>query len=296
MKPKFLPTIVIIFLSLSIKAQWNASFNTGANAQGSGKLPVNSNDLNWTASLGNINGPYQVAKTVPATFWSSGSYTNATWISYPHACAGTTNQSVSYCAGPDHDEYYRVMFSLNTQEYSLCWEAYADNSVHRIYLNGKQVYANPQLSNPYNQNGFSNIVSGSINNGWAIGTNTILVHVKSGIDPNSNLTSLTGLLFKAVSGCSEAVGLSKQVEDWEMTMFPNPARSDLSIDLSGSIGNDNRRFTLLDGHGKIVLSQTIDPAASDLTVDLSDVSNGVYHCVIESKGQSVSTKRLILLH
>jgi gliding motility-associated-like protein len=89
------------------------------------------------------------------------------------------------------DEFYKVTFNLpangcggaiNTPgAFCMSLDFYTDNSVSEIFVNNVPAFLNP-IPNPYYAYGFQqgNQLTVSLCNYWQPGTNTVIVHVKSG--------------------------------------------------------------------------------------------------------------------
>jgi gliding motility-associated-like protein len=196
---------LLLCLSFYLRAQFpNPSlFNTATNATGTGTLPVGTNDMNWTASINSISGPYIPAiscgNQVPGS-WVTSPYPNTNWIVYPHTCPWGTQADHS-CLG-QVDEYYKLEFNLpalgcnglavtTPSAYCLTLDYYADNWLDGIYVNGIVSYTNP-TANPYGSWGFNSSGGKTVSlcNNWVPGTNTVIALVKSG-------SGWTGLLAQA---------------------------------------------------------------------------------------------------
>jgi hypothetical protein len=166
------------------------SFNTAADSALTGTIPIDSLDLHWTASTVSINGPY--VKAVRASnliAWLVSPYPTANWITYPHTCQ--SNPVYHVCLG-NVDEYYRLMFDLpagvcngsvnSSGGYCLSMSYFADNNVNEIFVNGVSSYSNTVTTLPYNAICFTANTGATVTlcDYWHPGTNTLVVHVKSG--------------------------------------------------------------------------------------------------------------------
>ncbi|WP_317899774.1 T9SS type A sorting domain-containing protein [Aurantibacillus circumpalustris] len=189
--------VAIIFLFLTginfeLKAQLPnpVSFNTGVNASLNGTIPTGTNDLSWTASTVSINGPFVPAvRTTGNAAWLISPYTTADWITYPHPFPNAGNQSYHNSLG-NVDEYFRLMFTLpsgvcngsvnSSGGYCLSMSYFADNCVNEIFVNGVSSYVNPAPS--YTANNFQGTSGATVTlcDNWCPGTNTLIVHIKSG--------------------------------------------------------------------------------------------------------------------
>lgn len=175
-------------------------FNTGTNAAGTGTLPVFSQDLNWQASITSSLGPWSnaaVCGNATGAIWSNSPYSNATWISFPHTCSGSSPAEHS-CISGMLDIYYKLQINLPAQTcgqsistpsaYCLSLDFIADNCVSAIWLNGTLSYTTPVPpgNSQYYYSGFylSNKVTATLCNNWVSGVNTILVLVRSGSNPS----------------------------------------------------------------------------------------------------------------
>lgn len=205
---KMLFACALGLISLASNAQWPVilNLNTATDAPNTGVIAVGNPDNNWKTNTVSINGSYVPAvrvAPVPGGWFSPPAGSNYGWISYPHTCSNTIVQSVSYCLGQNHEEYYKITVTLGAPgTYALNWTAYADNCIYKMYLNGTSAtnvfYTAPVAGGSYyTRSGHTSPISGVLNVGWAAGTNTIYVHVKSGIHTNDPLNSHTGFLFHA---------------------------------------------------------------------------------------------------
>lgn len=186
--------------------------------------------MHWTAALTNSLGPY-----VPAVVcgnqspgsWVNSPFPNANWITYPHTCsAGPAEHS---CLG-NVDEFYKTTFTLaptscnqsvaTPSAYCLSLDFYADNWVWAIWVNNNLAFNNPN-GNPY-LGGFGFAagfqLTASLCNFWQPGTNTIIVHVKSGAP---SFPGWTGFLAQANQTVNPSTGipLSANVTQTNVTCF-----------------------------------------------------------------------------
>jgi gliding motility-associated-like protein len=177
-------------------------FNTASNGIGNGTIAIGQNDLNWMAVMTNSLGTYVPAVScgnqAPGA-WINSPFPNANWITYPHNCSPSPAEHS--CLG-NVDEFYRLVFNLpangcggaiNTPSaYCLSLDFYADNWLWEVFVNGTSAFLNPN-PNPYNAPGFSqgNGLTVSLCNNWQAGSNTVIVHVKSGAP---NFPGYTGFL------------------------------------------------------------------------------------------------------
>ncbi|MDI1355858.1 MAG: T9SS type A sorting domain-containing protein [bacterium] len=214
-------TSLILFLILfvvtvhTLKAQLpNASlYNTATNASGTGTLSYLSNDLNWMASKTGSVGPYSPCKVLgQQSIWSPSPFVNASWISYNHTCTAVPGEHI--CDTTHIDEYYRLILNLPSQicgmaittpsTYCLDLDFLADNCVTNIFVNGMQSYS-IAIPSPYSYNGFDmvNKTAVSLCDNWTAGTNTLIVHIKSGaLVPGD----LVGFLAQANQTLNPGVG------------------------------------------------------------------------------------------
>lgn len=197
-KSKIFLVLILFFHLGSIKAQFPnpVQFNTAINAAMTGSLPVGANDLQWTVSKTGMGGPYVpaivVGNAVPGS-WVNSPFPFANWISYPHTCVGPPNWAIHSCHG-NIDEYYKITFNLpatsacgqpiNTPgAYCFGFDYYADNIVSAIYVNGILSYSTSVASaSQYFNVGFTAgaKLSVSLCNNWQVGSNSVVVLIKSG--------------------------------------------------------------------------------------------------------------------
>jgi gliding motility-associated-like protein len=269
--------IFFVFISTSLFSQFPnpVLFNTATNSTGTGTIPVGSNDLNWTSALTNSLGPFVPAvscgNAAPGN-WVTSPFPNANWISYPHGCSA--NPAEHNCLG-SVDEFYRLTFTLPANScgqavttpsaYCLSLTFYADNWVHQIFVNNISSYLNPN-ANAYNAWGFtqSNGVSVSLCNNWQVGTNTVLVHIKSGAP---TFPGYSGFLAQANQTLNPS--------------FNNPISTTVNATNIQCNGQSNGSATVSAAGGNGVYSYTWLPTGGNGAI-ASNLSAGVYTVLVSS--------------
>ncbi|WP_241026987.1 Ig-like domain-containing protein [Variovorax sp. RKNM96] len=121
------------------------------------------------------------------------------WIDSPF---GNANWNSNY--NPNHtgnvDVYHRFTFnmaaSVNPATFSLKLDFYSDNSVAEVFVNGvlQSVPGVPQGGgDPYNFRGFDpgRQASATLASNWRAGSNTVVVHIKSGANAEGFLAQAT---------------------------------------------------------------------------------------------------------
>ena len=113
------------------------------------------------------------------------------------------------------------------------------------------------------------------------GRYTLRMFVKSG-EFNTNW-------FEAKVGTN--VGIAEQNTN-QLKIYPNPAKQYANISLPFST-NKNSIIKLFDVSGKIVKTITTE-GASEIRINISDLSNGVYHIIVENNSKILSKNKLIV--
>src|SRR5205823_2025104 len=159
-------------------------------------------------------GPYTPAKVIGQTaLWYSSPFPNANWIVYNHTC--TANPAEHHCYGDTINEFYRMTLNLpanicglsvsTPSVYCLDMDFFADNCVSSIYVNGLKSYSFSACGNPFGYNGYlSNFKTAvSLCNNWHAGTNTLIVHIKSGAP---DLGGVSGFLAQVNYSLNPGIG------------------------------------------------------------------------------------------
>jgi hypothetical protein len=173
-----------------------AVFNTGFDGP-VGPPVATGRDPVWESGIGTATGgPASVAawarsyvgNKAPAS-WIASPFGNANWVSqYPGSHTGNV------------DIYHRFTFnmapSVNPATFALKLDFYSDNSVAAIYVNGvlQSVPGVPQApTNPYFYAGFVAGAAATTNlvSNWQTGSNTVIVHIKSGAGAQGFLAQAT---------------------------------------------------------------------------------------------------------
>lgn len=163
-----------------------AVFNTGYG--GPGGALTTGRDTVWESGEGTATGgPGSVASWQRAYI---GNQAPASWINSPFGNANWNSNYTTAGQGPNNvDVYHRFTFNLapsvTPSSFSLKLDFYADNSVAEVFVNGvlQTVPGVPQNpGNPYFYAGFvaGAAASATLASNWHTGTNTVVVHIKSG--------------------------------------------------------------------------------------------------------------------
>ena len=287
MNPPSLKYICFVFLLISIckiKAQFPnpVFFNTATNATATGTIPVGTNDLNWTAALTNSLGPYVPAVScgnIAPGNWATSPFPNANWITYPHTCS--SNVAEHSCLG-SIDEFYRLIVNLpatscgqsvsTPSAYCLSLDFFADNWINEVFVNGVSNFFNP-TGNPYNSWGFlqNNGMSVSLCNNWQVGSNTVIVHVKSGAP------SFPGY-----------AGFLAQVNQTLNPTFNNPVSANVTSTNVLCNGGNNGTASVTASGGNGTYSYTWLPTGGNSSL-ASNLPSGIYTVAVSSGTYCVVT-------
>ncbi len=235
------------------------NFNTATNSSNTGTLPIGNNDLHWTAALTNSLGTYVPAVVVGNVGgWSTSPFPNVNWITYPHTCSA--NPAEHACLG-NVDEYYKTTLTLPANScgmaivtpsaYCLSLDFMADNWVSEIYVNNVLSFTNPN-ANPYAGGwGFlsSFMFTATMCNNWQVGTNTIIVHVKSGAP---SFPGWTGFLAQANQTVNTTVGipLNASITQTNVSCFGNNNGA-AYVNVTGGGGAYTYTWLPIGGNGSI---------------------------------------------
>ena len=81
-------------------------------------------------------------------------------------------------------------------------------------------------------------------------------------------------------------------EDAQVSFFPNPSKSILNIN-KGNLNDANYTFSIIDIHGKTVLNQFFTNTGLIETIDVSDLSSGIYLGVLKTATNRITKKVII---
>ncbi len=100
-------------------------------------------------------------------------------------------------------------------------------------------------------------------------------------------TSATGINGTYYFGIDATLGASSFEVVNAVSIYPNPTTSELNINLPGSF--DNSKYTIYNSIGQIIKTKVIT-SQSDLKLNTSELSNGVYFIKIDKEGNTKTLK------
>ncbi|KQX34991.1 DUF11 domain-containing protein [Variovorax sp. Root434] len=162
-----------------------AIFNTGFDGPVGPPLTTGRDPV-WESGIGAATGGPGTVATWARSY--VGNKAPTAWIASPFGNANWISQYQTTHAG-NVDIYHRFTFnmaaSVNPASFSLKLDFYSDNSVAEIYVNGvlQSVGGVPQGgASPYAFRGFDpgTAASATLASNWQAGSNTVVVHIKSG--------------------------------------------------------------------------------------------------------------------
>lgn len=96
-----------------------------------------------------------------------------------------------------------------------------------------------------------------------------------------------------VGSDESASGRSTPLALADFTLSPNPATETVNLQLK-DWGNEVVHLQLVNQLGKVVQLQTVDASVGSITLNLSDVQNGLYFVQMQSNGRRLVTKKLLV--
>lgn len=91
-----------------------------------------------------------------------------------------------------------------------------------------------------------------------------------------------------------SVGVGELSANTEVSIYPNPATTQLTINVSEKLLKENLQLKLIAVNGQIIKTQQISDKTN--TIDVSVLSKGFYTLFIETNGTIFATKKLIISH
>jgi len=124
------------------------------------------------------------------------------------------------------------------------------------------------------------------------------------LSQNSNERNFYQLLVTGKDGSSIRSNIVQQTVDCsagkvsQISLYPNPANSQVSLNYSSSKGQSNSQLTVYDVLGRVVLQQTVvvQEGPNQMNVSLTNMTDGVYLLVLEAQHNRLAAQRLIIQH
>lgn len=91
---------------------------------------------------------------------------------------------------------------------------------------------------------------------------------------------------------ANTVGADELTAGTSLTLYPNPAKNVLNLDLETSMLGESKVFVLIDLHGKMLLEVPVQ--SLHMSVPISDLPEGIYIAAISNKKGIVERKRFLV--
>jgi hypothetical protein len=75
-------------------------------------------------------------------------------------------------------------------------------------------------------------------------------------------------------------------------LYPNPANDNVNIKVEGLLSNEKTIIEVVDIYGKVIYSNSINNI--NLSIDLSNISSGIYFVLVRNQKQIIKTEKLII--
>jgi hypothetical protein len=124
------------------------------------------------------------------------------------------------------------------------------------------------------------------------------------VSQNSNEPTFYRLLVTGKDGSSIQSNVVQQTVDCsagklsQLSVFPNPANSQVNLVYSSSKSQNNTQLTIYDVLGRVVMQQAvvIQEGLNQINLPLPNATDGVYLLVLEAQHNRLSAQRLIIQH
>ncbi|WP_313806396.1 M28 family peptidase [Flavobacterium sp.] len=198
--------------------------------------------------------------------------------------AGMANNSITCERDTGNPTTNNALSNTMTQELMNCVSLYSTLTPVLSYA-----YASDYM--PFEEN--NEIITGFFETNetpYAHTTNDLLVNM----DPVYNFNVAKAAAGATLHFAKAATTLSNSefADDFQVSVFPNPVKGKLSINL-GSLTNPNYVFSIVDINGKKVADYVFKEAKQIETIDVSDLSSGMYLGILEA-GDKRITKKLVI--
>jgi hypothetical protein len=107
------------------------------------------------------------------------------------------------------------------------------------------------------------------------------------------LSNPRAIVIRPDFDCSSIFGLSELNQTIEANVFPNPAKDQLTVSLSTEIKSGT--ITMTDLSGRIVLTQEVKSNATDISVNVAEIANGMYTMKIKSD-KGMTAMQIVVSH
>jgi hypothetical protein len=248
------------------------------------------NGYNYTYTAGSIVGPTSVINpTIPS--FSAQDMGNSQQLDngnelvcnpggnvYEVSPSGTTLQTISNAK------------SVHAYRYTMC---YVRGPVASASASATQVASGTPVTLTGSATSITE-TSPTYSYSWTSNTGFSSTEQNPSVTPNANAT-YTVVVTNTAIGCSDtasvtvsvSAGISETPEHPSVTIYPNPTKGTIQLDVPSSL--TNYETTVMDVCGRIV---SMDKNQS--TLDLSNLNNGIYFIELKIDGKSLQRNKIIL--
>ncbi|TAE84793.1 MAG: T9SS C-terminal target domain-containing protein [Bacteroidetes bacterium] len=230
----------------------------------------NGKDTAWTVAEHNGTS-YALTTKITKVYNSAGKLTSATYFNYD---AGDWNEflerTITYNGNQRVTDKFTSDFSGSTEDVYKYEYTYVNNKLDSMvfFENG--------------QSGFEPVTTHKI----TIGNDGGINQIKTYKIPDGETEF--EMAYRAVFTGGTAVGL-KQVNQNQVAVFPNPASTNLTIQVKdGGVYQAN----IVDLQGRTLLSSTV--TAEQATLNVTELNNGLYFLVLTDSFGNSSQNRLVI--
>lgn len=199
--------------------------------------------------------------------------------------AGLTNDTITCERDTGSPTSNNAASNIKTQELITCTELYSPLNTYLSYA-----YASDYMTFEDN----NEIITGFFETNETEHRHTA-TDLLENMDPvyNYNVAKAAiGATMHFAVASTSVLDTTIYEDELQVSFFPNPAHDKLFIN-KGAITDSNYTFTLVDIQGKTVISQNFENTNLLESVNVSQLSKGIYMAVLETNGKRVSKKVVI---
>ncbi len=100
------------------------------------------------------------------------------------------------------------------------------------------------------------------------------------------------LKLKPSGETTVSIGLQPKLKDLEIRLYPNPARENITLDITNTLNQESELF-IYNAWGQMIRSYKMQQQQSEISISLIGIKSGVYYCELRTNNKTIGTGKFV---